>query len=71
MVYDPFMGSGTTIAAAQVLGRVGCGCEISPAYCDVIVQRISALTREPAMLQQTGQMFNDAAHERGVTVEAA
>jgi DNA modification methylase len=66
MVFDPFLGSGTTIAAAAGLGRFGCGCEISPAYCDVIVQRISALTGEPAMLHQTGQTFNDAAHERGV-----
>jgi len=37
----------------------------------VIVHRISALTGEPPMLQEAGQMFNDVAHERGVTVEAA
>ena len=39
-VYDCFTGSGTTIAAAHVLNRVGLGCEISPAYCDVAVRRI-------------------------------
>lgn len=71
VIFDPFMGSGTTIAAAAGLGRIGVGCELSPAYCDVIVHRISALTGEPAMLQEAGQMFNDVAHERGVTVEAA
>ena len=68
VVFDPFMGSGTTIAAAAGLRRVGIGCEISAAYCDVIVHRISALTGEPAMLQETGQMFTDAAHARGVPV---
>ena len=66
VIFDPFMGSGTTIAAAAGLGRIGVGCELSPAYCDVIVHRISALTGEPAMLRDTGQMFNDAAQERGV-----
>jgi len=65
------MGSGTTIAAAHVLDRIGCGCEISPAYCDVIVRRISALTGEPAVLQETGQMFMDVAAERGVPVKQA
>ena len=71
LIFDPFMGSGTTIAAAAGLNRVGCGCELSPAYCDVIVHRISALTGEPAMLLETGQMFMDAAHARGVTVQPA
>src|SRR4051794_18974311 len=39
-VFDPFSGSGTTMAAAHMLGRTGYGCEISPAYCDVIVRRM-------------------------------
>lgn len=38
-VFDPFMGAGTTIMACEQLERVGYGCEISPAYCDVIVSR--------------------------------
>ena len=41
----PFLGSGTTMAAADVLDRVGYGCEISPAYCDVILRRIANLDR--------------------------
>ncbi|HZT29264.1 MAG TPA: DNA methyltransferase [Bryobacteraceae bacterium] len=71
MLFDPFLGSGTTIAAAHVLDRIGCGCEISPAYCDVIVHRLSALTREPVILHDTGETFMDAAHARGVAVEQA
>jgi DNA modification methylase len=71
VVYDPFMGSGTTMAAAAGLGRVGIGCEISPAYCDVIVRRISALTGEPAKLQETGEYFMDVAVARGVPADQA
>jgi DNA modification methylase len=43
VVYDPFLGSGTAMAAAHVLDRIGYGIEISPAYCDVILRRIAAL----------------------------
>lgn len=48
-VYDPFLGSGTTLIAAQrQLARRCVGLEISPAYCDVIVQRWENLTGEKA-----------------------
>lgn len=43
-VYDPFMGSGTTLIAAEQLGRLCLGIEIHPAYCDVVVARWEALT---------------------------
>ena len=43
-VYDPFLGSGTTLIAAEQLGRKCYGMEISPAYCDVIVKRWENLT---------------------------
>jgi DNA modification methylase len=39
-VYDPFLGSGTTMVACQNLGRKCYGIEISPAYCAVILQRM-------------------------------
>lgn len=38
-VYDPFLGSGTTLIAAARTGRKCYGMEISPAYCDVIRKR--------------------------------
>jgi DNA modification methylase len=39
IVYDPFIGSGTTLIAAEQLNRKCYGMEISPAYCAVILQR--------------------------------
>jgi len=39
VVYDPFMGSGTTLIAAAKHGRTAYGMEISPKYCDVIRRR--------------------------------
>lgn len=42
LVYDPFLGSGTTIIAAHRTGRRCYGCEISPEYCEVILQRCEA-----------------------------
>ena len=71
VVFDPFMGSGTTMAAAALLERVGYGCEISPAYCDVILRRIMNLTGETAMLAETGETFAAVAESRGVPVDQA
>ena len=47
-VYDPFLGSGTTLIAAEQLGRKCYGMEISPDYCDVIVKRWETLTGRQA-----------------------
>jgi len=47
-IYDPFLGSGTTLIAAEQLGRKCYGMEISPAYCDVIVKRWENLTGKKA-----------------------
>ncbi|HEY2615794.1 MAG TPA: site-specific DNA-methyltransferase, partial [Acetobacteraceae bacterium] len=47
-VYDPFVGSGTTIIAAEMTGRACHAIEISPAYCDVAVLRWQAFTGQTA-----------------------
>ena len=47
-VYDPFLGSGTTLIAAEQLGRECYGMEISPHYCDVIIERWQNLTGQKA-----------------------
>lgn len=48
LIYEPFCGSGTTMIAAEQLGRESCGIEIDPTYCDVIVDRWEKLTGETA-----------------------
>jgi len=48
LVFDPFLGSGTTLIAAEQLSRKCYGMEISPAYCDVIVKRWETLTGKKA-----------------------
>jgi hypothetical protein len=52
-IFDPFCGSGTTLIAAEQLGRTCYGMEISPAYCDVIVKRWETLTGKTARLEAT------------------
>jgi DNA modification methylase len=51
LVYDAFLGSGTTLIAAEQLGRKCYGMEISPQYCDVIVARWEKLTGQNAVLE--------------------
>jgi DNA modification methylase len=48
IVYDPFLGSGTTLIAAESEGRVCFGLELDPAYCDVIVKRWEKITGQKA-----------------------
>ena len=67
-IFDPFTGSGTTLAAAHVLGRTGYGCEISPAYCDVILSRIGKLAGQEAYLEADGRTFTQVAAFRGTDV---
>jgi DNA modification methylase len=51
-VADFFLGSGTTLIAAEQLNRRCYGLEISPAYCDVIVKRWENLTGQTATLEK-------------------
>jgi DNA modification methylase len=48
VVYEPFCGSGTQLISAQKNGRTCLAMEISPAYCDVAVQRWQNFTGQQA-----------------------
>ena len=48
VVFDSFAGSGTTFVAAERLGRRCFGLELSPNYCDAIIQRWEAFSGEKA-----------------------
>lgn len=59
-IFDPFMGSGTTLIACESEGRHGFGIEISPAYTDVIVRRWESLTGKQAERVTTGKATKKA-----------
>ena len=63
IVYEPFMGSGTTLIAAESTGRVCFGIELNPAYVDVAVQRWQQFTGQNAVLDGTDQTFADLAQK--------
>jgi len=64
VIYDPFLGSGTSVIAAEITGRVCLGLELNPAYADVIVKRWEAFTGRSAVLESTGQTFDELAEIR-------
>ena len=64
-VVDCFLGTGTTIIAAEKLGRDGRRIELSPAYVDVSIKRWQDFTGQQATLEATGQTFAELSAERG------
>lgn len=57
IVLDPFLGSGSTLIAAENVGRVCIGIEIDPAYCDVAIRRWQKQTGKDAVNAVTGETF--------------
>lgn len=70
-VLDPFLGSGTTLLAAERTGRVGYGIELDPLYVDTAIRRWQALTGLVAVHAATGRTFPDVATERHTAAQAA
>jgi len=64
LVYDPFLGSGTTLAAAELTERVCLGLELDPKYVDVIVRRWQTLADRKAISESDGRPFDEIAHLR-------
>jgi len=63
LVFDPFLGSGTTLAAAELTERVCVGIEHDPNV-DVIIQRYQTLSGKKASLDGDGRTFDVIAEER-------
>lgn len=59
IVLDPFLGSGTTVIAAERTGRVCYGLEISPMYIDTIIRRWQLFSAKSATHQQSGKTFRE------------
>ena len=64
IVLDTYLGSGTTVLAAEKTGRRGCGMEYTPGYADVAVRRWQSYTRADAVLLRDGRTFDEVAAER-------
>jgi DNA modification methylase len=71
IVYDPFLGSGTTLIAAELTERICYGLEIEARYVDVIVKRWQQLTGRSAVLEEDGRCFDAIAVERAASGQEA
>lgn len=59
IVLDGFLGSGTTLLAAEQTGRVCYGCEIEPRYVDVAIHRFHQMSDAPVIHEQSGMTFDE------------
>jgi DNA modification methylase len=59
IILDPFLGSGTTVIAADRVGRVCYGLEIDPLYVDTIVRRWEKFTKKQAVHEASGREFRE------------
>jgi DNA modification methylase len=64
IVYDPFLGSGTTLVAAEGTDRICYGLDLEPRYVDVIVRRWQNLTGKVALLEADSRSFDQVTAER-------
>jgi DNA modification methylase len=71
VVLDPFVGSGTTLLAAEKTGRVGRAIEIDPHYVDAAIGRWQGLTGEAAVHAETEQTFDELAAKVACAADAA
>ena len=58
VIFDSFLGSGTTIISCEILQRICYGLEFDPIYCDVIIDRWQQFTGKEAIHEQSGKTYN-------------
>jgi DNA modification methylase len=66
IVLDPFLGSGSTVMAAERVGRTCYGIELEPRYVDVAIQRWQRLTGEAAIHVENGRPYAEVVGDREV-----
>lgn len=67
LILDSFLGSGSTLIAAERTGRVCYGLELDPSYVDVAIRRWQLHSGQQAVHALSGKRFEDASGEREVT----
>jgi DNA modification methylase len=70
IVLDPFLGSGSTLIAAQRTGRRCFGIELDPLYVDVAIRRYREIFGQSVVLESTGETFEDLARRRQAEQQA-
>jgi DNA modification methylase len=70
-IYEPFLGSGTTLIAAQSCGRVCFGIELDPLFVDVSIGRWQAFVGEKAKRANDGMLFEEVAPQASPVEEAS
>lgn len=71
IVYDPFLGSGTTLTAADATGRICYGMDVDPTYVDVIIRRWQSAAGGVARLASTNETFTEVQSRRQTQTEVA
>jgi DNA modification methylase len=71
IILDPFVGSGTTLLAAEKTGRIGRAIELDPYYVDAAIGRWQALTGEAAIHVESGRTFDQMPNAPLTTTLAA
>ena len=69
LILDSFLGSGTTLIAAEQSGRRCYGVEIDPGYIEVIIKRFQKISDLPVIHQQTGLSFAELKKQRSTQTE--
>jgi DNA modification methylase len=62
-IYEPFLGSGTTLIAAETTGRTCFAVELAPVYVDVAVRRWQAFSGNKAIKEADGRAFDDLVND--------
>jgi hypothetical protein len=68
-VYEPFSGSGTTLIAAQAIGRIFLGVELDPLFVDVAIRRWQAFTGQVATRESDHLTFDQVAADASARTE--
>jgi DNA modification methylase len=64
LILDPFLGSGTTVIAAEITGRRAAGLELDPRYVDCVIRRWQQATGDAAVLAASEETFEAVTRAR-------